>query len=66
MSMFLLTSAGGSILGLLVAPLAKDPYLVWMYLGFTALGFITGGVFWRLFKGYDKPKDEMVALRNID
>jgi dipeptide/tripeptide permease len=66
MSLFLLTSAGGSILGILIAPLAKDPHLVWMYLGFTALCFGSGGLFWRLFKGYDDPKEDMIHLRNLD
>ncbi|PMD40414.1 peptide transporter PTR2-A [Hyaloscypha variabilis F] len=66
MSLFLLTSAGGSVLGMLVAPWAKDPYLVWMYAGFAIMCLGTGWVFWRLFRGYDTPKDEGVALRNLD
>jgi POT family proton-dependent oligopeptide transporter len=66
MSLFLLTSAGGSVLGILVAPLAKDPYLVWMYLGFATMCFATGGMFWHLFKGYDKPKFDTVTLSNLD
>lgn len=66
MSVFLLTSAGGSILGILVAPWAKDPYLIWMYLGFALTCLITSGIFWRLFKGYDTPKEEMVPLRHLD
>jgi dipeptide/tripeptide permease len=66
MSLFLLTSAGGSILGVLVAPWAKDPYMVWLYLGFAGMCFGTGVVFWRLFKGYDRPREDMVAMRNLD
>jgi len=66
MSLFLVTSAGGSILGILVAPWAKDPYLVLMYLGFATMCFVTAGIFWYLFKGYDRPKEKMVALRNLD
>jgi POT family proton-dependent oligopeptide transporter len=66
MSLFLLTSAGGSILGILIAPYAKDPFLVWMYLGFATMCLATGGIFWRLFKRYDKPKEGAVALRNLD
>jgi dipeptide/tripeptide permease len=66
MSLFLLTSAGGSVLGILIAPWTKDPYLVWMYLGLATMCFATGGIFWRLFKGYDKLKDDIVALRNLD
>jgi POT family proton-dependent oligopeptide transporter len=37
-----------------------------MYLGFATMCLATGGVFWRLFKGYDKPKEGAVALRNLD
>lgn len=51
MSLFLLTSAGGSALGVLVAPLARDPWTGWVY---AALGFVagmTGWVFWRVFRG---------------
>ncbi len=66
MSLFLLTSAGGSLLGILVTPWTKDPYLVWMYVFFSVMCFVTGGVFWRLFRGYDRPKDEGVALRTLD
>jgi dipeptide/tripeptide permease len=66
MSLFLLTSAGGSILGILIAPWAKDPYLVWMYLGFATMCSVAGGTFWVLFKGYDRPKEEMVALRHLN
>jgi dipeptide/tripeptide permease len=51
MSLFLLTSAGGSALGILIAPLARDPHLQWLYfvLAFTAA--IAGMVFYRMFKG---------------
>jgi POT family proton-dependent oligopeptide transporter len=67
MSLYLLTSAGGSLLGILIAPLAKDPYLVWLYISLMTMCMITGFIFWYLFKGYDKPKDNGgVALRNLD
>jgi dipeptide/tripeptide permease len=66
MSLFLLTSAGGSLLGIFVAPWAKDPYLTWMYVGFSIMCFGTGVVFWWLFRGYDRPKEEGLALRNLD
>ncbi|KAJ4375398.1 ATP-dependent DNA helicase chl1 [Neocucurbitaria cava] len=53
MSLFLLTSAGGSALGILIAPLAKDPYLQWLYFGLAAAAAGTGWVFWRMFRGGD-------------
>jgi dipeptide/tripeptide permease len=49
MALFLLTSAGGSALGVLVAPSARDPYLVWVYGGLAALAWATGVVFWLMF-----------------
>ena len=57
MSLFLLTSAGGSALGILIAPLARDPYLQWMYFGLAVAAAGTGVVFWRTFgNGGDESK----------
>ncbi|KAF2134439.1 DNA repair helicase, partial [Dothidotthia symphoricarpi CBS 119687] len=50
MSLFLLTSAGGSALGIVIAPLARDPYLQWLYFGLAAAAAVTGYVFHRMFK----------------
>lgn len=56
MSLFLLTSAGGSALGILIAPFARDPYLHWMYFVLAMLAAGTGVVFWRMFGGMvDEP-----------
>ncbi|KAF2739581.1 peptide transporter-like protein PTR2 [Polyplosphaeria fusca] len=51
MSLFLLTSAGGSALGMLIAPLAKDPDLVWFYTGLACLAFAAGFMFHWCFRG---------------
>ena len=54
MSLFLLTSAGGNVLGILIAPFAKDPYLPWVYFGLAAATLIAGFVFQRMFsQAYD-------------
>jgi dipeptide/tripeptide permease len=50
MSLFLLTSAGGSALGILIAPFAKDPWLHWMYFGLAIAAAGTGFAFWRMFR----------------
>jgi dipeptide/tripeptide permease len=50
MSLFLLTSAGGSALGILIAPFAKDPWLHWMYFGLAIAAAGTGFAFWRTFR----------------
>jgi dipeptide/tripeptide permease len=60
MSLFLLTSAGGSALGILIAPFARDPYLQWMYFGLAAAAAGTGFLFWRMFKGVEDEPTNMV------
>lgn len=50
MSLFLLTNAGGSALGILIAPLARDPYLQWLYFGLASAAAIAGYVFHRTFR----------------
>lgn len=54
MSLFLLTSAFGSALGMLLAPLAKDPRLVWLYTGLACTAAIAGVAFHWSFAGMDK------------
>ncbi|KAF1937512.1 DNA repair helicase [Clathrospora elynae] len=53
MSLLLLTNAGGSVLGILIAPLARDPYLQWLYFTLGAAAAVTGILFLRTFKGWD-------------
>jgi dipeptide/tripeptide permease len=57
MSFFLLTSAFGSALGMLIAPFAKDPHLTWLYAGLACLAGAAGGVFWWCFRGMDDRDD---------
>ncbi|CAI6335066.1 unnamed protein product [Periconia digitata] len=63
MSLYLLTSAVGSALGILIAPFAKDPNLVWLYAGLACAAGVTGGFFYWTFKGTDEPKS---GLENIE
>lgn len=51
MSLFLLTSAAGSLLGMIVAPLARDPFMVWFYGGLGVCCFVSGVMFWYFCKG---------------
>ncbi|KAH8727828.1 peptide transporter-like protein PTR2 [Phaeosphaeriaceae sp. PMI808] len=53
MSLFLLTSAGGSALGIFIAPLARDPYIQWLYFGLAIAAAGTGILFWRAFTGVE-------------
>ncbi|EUC39179.1 hypothetical protein COCCADRAFT_31902 [Bipolaris zeicola 26-R-13] len=53
MSLFLLTNAGGSVLGILIAPLARDPHQQWLYFGLASAAAVTGIIFYRMFKNID-------------
>lgn len=78
MSLFLLTSAFGSALGMLLAPVAKDPQMVWLYAGLALTAAVAGVAFWWTFKGVDEkvPKEftvecaveefEMMVRKSID
>lgn len=64
MSIFLLQAALGSALGVLLAPVAKDPKLVWMYTGLCIATFIAAGLFWVCFRHLNATEDSMNALGN--
>ena len=50
MSLFLLTSAAGSALGILIAPFGKDPHLVWFYGVLAIATAVTGASFHWTFR----------------
>ena len=64
MSMFLLTTAFGSALGIALSPTAKDPKLVWMYTGLCIATIIVAAVFWLLFRRYNATEEQMNALED--
>ncbi|KAF2274788.1 peptide transporter-like protein PTR2 [Westerdykella ornata] len=77
MSLFLLTSAFGSALGMLLAPVAKDPHLVWLYAGLACTAAIAGAAFHWTFAGADRDRGlkrvenaeeeiEMIARKSED
>lgn len=69
MSMFLLTSAFGSALGMLLAPMAKDPRLVWMYTGLACIAALAGVAFYWTFKDLDQasaPNSVEIAEDDIE
>lgn len=66
MSLFLLTSAFGSALGMLIAPLAKDPHLVWLYGGLACLALVSGVVFYWMFRGLDDKKNVSRRVESAD
>ena len=64
MSIFLLQSAFGSALGVLLAPVAKDPRLVSMYSGLCIATLIAAGLFWVCFKHLNATEESMNVLED--
>lgn len=62
MSIFLLTNAFGSALGIALSPTAVDPKLVWMYAGLAIATAISGVIFWFLYRGLNAVEDELNAI----
>ena len=63
MAIFLLQSAFGSALGVLLAPFAEDPNMVWMYTGLCIATILAGGFFWVSFKHLNATEESMNALK---
>jgi len=53
MALFLLTNCGGSLIGLALAPLSKDPYMVILFAVQSAVLLVVTGIFWILFRKLD-------------
>jgi len=53
MSLFLLTNCGGSLIGMILAPLSKDPYLVILFAVQSAVLLVVSGIFWLVFRKLD-------------
>lgn len=66
MSLFLVTNAIGSALGIALAPTAEDPKLVWTYTGLASACFIAGCLFWVMFKHYNKVEEQLNQLDYLD
>lgn len=66
MSIFLVTNAIGSALGVALAPTAEDPKLVWTYTGLAISCFIAGTLFWLIFKHYNYKEEELNQLDYLD
>ena len=64
MAIFLLQSAFGSALAITLAPLAKDPRLVWLYAGLCIATIIAAVLFWVCFNHLNAHEESMNALAN--
>ncbi|KAH8149473.1 uncharacterized protein LAJ45_06553 [Morchella importuna] len=65
MSMFLLTSALGSAIGIALSPTAEDPKLVWMYTGLSVATAVAGALFWVCFRGLNGREEGLNALEGV-
>ncbi|EGW31234.1 uncharacterized protein SPAPADRAFT_56124 [Spathaspora passalidarum NRRL Y-27907] len=62
MSIFLVTNAFGSILGIAISSTFEDPKMVWTFTGLAISCFIAGVAFWLCFKHYNLKEEELNNL----
>lgn len=61
-SLYLFTNAFGSAISEALVSVAVDPKFLWMYTGVSISAFITGFVFYAIFRHYDLDEDKMYDL----
>ncbi|RLV94029.1 Peptide transporter PTR2 [Spathaspora sp. JA1] len=61
-SLFLVTTAFGSALGIALSPVSKNPKMVWTYSGIGISCFIAGCCFWLIFHHYNDKEIEHQKL----
>ncbi|CCE65977.1 hypothetical protein TPHA_0N01960 [Tetrapisispora phaffii CBS 4417] len=66
MSIFLLTTAFGSALGIAISPTSVDPKFTWAFTGLAVSCFIAGCLFWICFRKYNNTEDSMDEIDFID
>lgn len=66
MSLFLVTNAFGSALGIALSPTSENPKFVWAFTGLAVACFIAGLCFWFCFKHYNDKEDELNQLDYVD
>ncbi|CAK7891078.1 peptide transporter Ptr2p [[Candida] anglica] len=66
MSLFLLTNAFGSAIGIALASVSVDPKFVWNYTGLAVSCFLAGIIFWMTFKHYNYKEEELNMLDAIE
>lgn len=62
MSLFLLTNAGGSALGIALSSTSENPKFVWSYTGLAVSCFVAGCLFWICYKHYNQREEEWNQL----
>lgn len=61
-SLYLVTNAFGSALGIALSPTSENPKFVWSYTGLAVSCFIAGCLFWVFFQHYNKSEEELNQL----
>ncbi|KAF3916750.1 hypothetical protein ABW20_dc0107340 [Dactylellina cionopaga] len=61
-AIFLLTYAFGAAISEALSPTARDPTILWMYVGISIAAFIAGWSFWAFFNGLNDIEDELNEL----
>lgn len=65
-SLYLLTNAFGSAIGIALSPTAENPKYVWTYSGLAISCFIAGCLFWLIFQHYNKKEEDLNQLEYMD
>lgn len=61
-SLYLLTNAFGSAIGIALSPTSENPKFVWSYTGLAVAAFISGCLFWIIFHHYNDKEEELNQL----
>ncbi|KAK6200486.1 POT family-domain-containing protein [Scheffersomyces amazonensis] len=61
-SLFLVTNAFGSALGIALSSVSTDPKMVWTYTGIAVACFIAGILFWIIYRGFNEKEEELNRL----
>lgn len=61
-SMYLLTNAFGSAIGMALTPVAYDPAILWMFVGLCGASFTAGIVFWLVFHNLNSKEEKLNTL----
>lgn len=66
MSLFLVTNAFGSAIGIALSPTSENPKFVWSYTGLAVSCFLAGVLFWFTFNHYNAKEEELNLLEVED
>lgn len=65
-SLYLLTNAFGSAIGIALSSVSENPKLVWLYTGLACGCFVAGISFWACFRHYNARDEELNKLDYVD